>query len=100
MLSLIKPMSEVGLRQFISKALDKGWVRESFHSEVDRAYRNISDEDVQYGLSRPDWIIEGAPEQTRKGFKYLVRTVDIEREELHLVVSPTDDETLIIVTKY
>lgn len=93
-------MTEAGLRQFIAKALDRGWVRETFHSEVERADRNISDEDIQYGLGRKDWIIEGIPEQTQKGFKYLIRTFDIEQEELHLVVSPKDDETLIIVTKY
>jgi len=100
MLSSIRPMSEAALRQFIGKALDKGWVRESFHSEVERAYRNISDEDIQYGLSRKDWIIEDEPEQINKGFKYLIRTVDIEQEELHLLVLPTDVETLIVVTKY
>ena len=100
MLSLNKPMSEAALRQFINKALEKGWVRESFHSEVERAYRNISDEDIQHGLGRKDWVIGGKPEQVKKGFKYLIRTVDIEKEELHLLVLPTDDETLIILTKY
>ncbi len=88
------------MRQFISNALSRGWVRESFHSEVERAYRNISDEDIQYGLSRNGWIIEGEPEQATRGFKYLIQTVDIEQEELHLLVLPTGDETLIILTKY
>jgi hypothetical protein len=101
MLSLTKPMSEAGLRLFIAKALDKGWIREDWHSEVERAYRNISNEDIQYGLSRKDWVIKGKPEPAKNGgFKYLIRTVDIDQEELHLLVLPTDAETLRILTKY
>jgi len=95
-------MSDGGLRQFVSRALDKGFIREGFHSEVERAERNISDEDIQYGLSRKDWIIEREPEQSRTGgFKYLIRTVDIEQEALHLLVKPdTETGTLRILTKY
>lgn len=102
MISFRKPMSEAGLRQFISKALDKGFIREGFHSEVERAERNISDEDIQYGLSRKNWVIEREPEQSKTGgFKYLIRTVDIEQEELHLLVKPdTETGTLKVLTKY
>lgn len=97
-----KPMSEAGLRQFITRALDRGFVREGFHSEVERAERNISDEDIRYGLSRKDWTLEGTPEPSKTGgFKYLIRTVDIDHEELHLLVKPeTGTSTLKILTKY
>lgn len=97
-----KPLSENALRQFIARALDKGYVREGFHSEVERAERNISDDDIRYGLSRKDWILGCPPEQSKTGgFKYLIRTVDVEQEELHLLVKP-DPETgnLKILTKY
>ena len=95
-------MSEAGLRQFIARALDKGFLRESFHSEVERAYRNVSDDDIRYGLSRKDWSLAKQPEPSKTGgFKYLIRTVDVDQEELHLVVKPdTRTGTLIIVTKY
>ncbi|MFY9561337.1 MAG: hypothetical protein WAQ52_13975 [Terriglobales bacterium] len=95
-------MSEAGLHQFITRALDRGFIRESFHSEVERAYRNISDEDIRYGLSRRDWTVKGAPEPSKTGgFKYLIRTVDVEQEELHLLVKPdTTTGTLKILTKY
>jgi hypothetical protein len=70
-----KPMSVAGLRQFIARALDKGFLRESFHSEVERAYRNISHEDIRYGLSRKDWTLAEQPEPSKTGgFKYLIRT--------------------------
>ena len=95
-------MSETGLRQFVAKALDKGYVREGFHSEVERADRNISDDDIRYGLSRKDWNLEGGPKPSNTGgFKYLIRTVDVEQQELHLLVKP-DPKTgnLKILTKY
>lgn len=102
MLSSIRPLSEAGLRQFIAKALDKGWVREGFHSEVERADRNISDEDISYGLGRKDWTLEGEPKRSRTGgFKYLIRTVDVDQVELHLLVKPdTETGNLKILTKY
>ena len=95
-------MSEAGLRQFIARALDKGYVRESFHAEVERADRNISDEDIRYGLGRKDWTLVGDPEPSRTGgFKYLIRTVDVDQEELRLLVKPdTKTGNLKILTKY
>lgn len=103
MLTFHNSPSDAWLRQFIAKALDKNWIREGFHSEVDNAYRNISDEDLRYGLERSDWCVEGDPEPAEeKGrFKYIIRTVDIEGDELHIVVLPnTDTGTLKIITKY
>jgi hypothetical protein len=102
MLTFIKkPLSKIALRQFIAKALDKGWVRESFHSEVERAHRNISDEDVRVGLERKDWIIIGEPEVATNGFKYLIRTADVDDEVLHLLILPNlENATLKIITKY
>jgi hypothetical protein len=95
-------MTAAGLRQFVARALSKGFVREGFHSEVERASRNVSDEDIRYGLSRKDWVLEGPPKVSRTGgFKYLIRTVDVEQVELHLLVKPdTTTGTLKILTKY
>ena len=95
-------MSEAGLRQFITRALDRGFIKESFHSEFDRAYRNISDEDIRYGLAHKGWRLESDPEESKTGgFKYLIRTIDVDQDELHLVVKPdTKTGTLKIVTKY
>ena len=102
MLSFSKPMSEGALRQFIARALDKGFVREGFHSEVERADRNISDEDIHYGLSRKDWVQTQPPERSRTGgFKYLIQTVDVEQAALHLLVKPDEKSgNLKILTKY
>jgi hypothetical protein len=95
-------MSEAGLRQFVARALDKGFVREGWHSEVERAERNITDDDIRYGLERRDWVLEGEPELSKNGgFKYLIRTVDVDQVELHLLVKPeTKTVSLKILTKY
>lgn len=95
-------MSNTALRQFINKALDKGYIREGWHSEVEREERNISEDDIRYGLSHKDWIFKKPPEPSKTGgFKYLIRTVDVEQEELHLLVKPdTRTGNLKILTKY
>ena len=95
-------MSLGGLRQFIAKALEKGYVREGWHSEIERAERDISDDDISYGLGRKDWKLKGAPEISKTGgFKYLIQTVDVDQEELHLLVKPdTETGNLKILTKY
>jgi len=55
-------LSENALRQLIRTALSRGYIRETPHAEFDHPERNISIEDVIYGLERPDWIIVGDPD--------------------------------------
>src|SRR5690242_5052740 len=98
-----RPLSEAGLRQLIDKALDKEWVREAFHSETERAYRGISDEDVLYGLERSDWVLAAEPDYDpdHKNWEYLIRTHDLEGDELHLKVVPNPSEgTVRVITKF
>jgi hypothetical protein len=98
-----KQLSLSALRQFVSKAIEKGWVRETFHAEHDRAYRNISNEDVLHGLERPDWSLAAPPNYSadHNNWQYKIKTLDVEGEELHLIVSPrSSDGTLRIITKY
>ena len=97
-----KPLSPAALRQFLEKALDKGWVKERYHSDVDRAYRNISDDDVAHGLELSSWVIEKTEPAREAGlFKYTIRTADIEGDELRLVVLPLIATGRVeIITKY
>jgi hypothetical protein len=98
-----KPLSEVGLRQAVNRILDRGFIREGFHSEEERADRNISDDDIRYGLERKDWVLEKPPDWDgkHKNFEYLIRTVDVDQCELHLkiVIYPSENR-LKIITKY
>jgi hypothetical protein len=109
MLSLVQgqspasPLSEAALRQFVVKALDKGWVREGFHSEVERADRHISHDDIIYGLDRSWVLLEArAPSESwHTGYSYKLQTVDLEDEELILVICPNlTNQTLKVATKY
>jgi hypothetical protein len=98
-----KQLSEGALRQLISKAVDKGWVREAFHSEHERAHRNISDEDVLYGLECSDWTLSAPPDYDagHKNWEYLVKTRDVDGAELHLKIAPNpSDGTVQVITKY
>jgi hypothetical protein len=106
MLSLVgkappAPMSGDGLKEFIRQALRKGWVRESFHSEVERADRNITHTDVVFGLES-DWKLFSARFSDDHGtYTYCLETKDLDDEELHIVICPNlRDRTLTIVTKY
>jgi hypothetical protein len=96
-------ISEAALKHLIEKALDKGWIREAFHSEHERAYRNISEQDVLYGLERKDWVLAAPPDydNDHKNWEYLIKTVNIEGEELHLKIAPNvADGTVRVITKF
>jgi hypothetical protein len=98
-----KQLSESALRQIIKRAVEKEWLREAFHSEHERAFRNVSDEDVMYGLERTDWVLAASPDydQNHKSWEYLIRTCDLDGIELHLKVVPNpDDGTVKVITKY
>jgi hypothetical protein len=105
MLSLVgkappDPLSDRALKEFIRYALDKGWIRESFHSEVERADRNITHADLVFGLEY-DWTLEEARFADEYGsYTYCLETMDLDDQELHIVVCPMKDRTLKIVTKF
>ena len=99
----IRPLKESALRDFIKRALDRGWVRETFHSDVERAERNISHDDIRFGLEA-DWTlleIREPSERYHKGFSYKLKTIDLEDCELILVVCPDlQSHTLRVATKF
>jgi len=82
-------MGEQQLREFVRVARKKGYYGETFHSEVERAYRNISPDDIAYGLDRDDWSLCKDPDYDadHENWKYEILTVDIEGIELHLIIA-------------
>lgn len=97
-----KPLSENGLRQIVAKIVERGFIRESWHSETERAERNISDEDVLFGLERKDWTLEKTDfDDKHNNQEYLIKTVDVEGVELHLkIVVYPEENRLLVITKY
>ena len=96
-------MAENALRQVIAKAVEKGWVREAFHAEHERAYRNISMEDILYGLEHSDWTLAAAPDydSAHKNWEYKIKTVDIDDVELFLKIAPDPSAgTVLVITKF
>ncbi len=88
------PLSERALRQFISAALERGYYRESWHAESEHLERHISVDDVIHGLERKDWTIAKPPnyDAEHRSWEYLIKTVDIEGNELHLKIAANPAE--------
>lgn len=84
-----EPLSEDALRDLIALALEKGYYRESLHAEKDHPERNISADDVIFGLERSDWRLARKPDydQEHKSWEYLIATKDIEGDELHIKIA-------------
>lgn len=96
------PLTETELRALVTKAVETGAVRETFHSERDRAYRNASMEDILHGLQRPDWtLVKHDYDSKHRNWVYRIRTVDIEDDALTLTVAPDPmNETVLVITKF
>lgn len=99
-----KPLPEIALRQFIKKAHAKDWIREGWHSDIERVDRNVSFDDILCGLGRPDWTLTGTrscPKFKDSPHTYEILTKDADDQELELVVAPNlKTGTVKVVTKY
>ena len=97
------PLREGSLRQLIRAALKRGYYRESLHAESGHADRNISIDDVIHGLERTDWTLAKTPDydEEHRNWEYLIRTVDIEGEELHVKIAAfPDDKRIEVITRW
>lgn len=96
-------MSPKALREFIAKAMEKGYYRESFHASNDHPERNISIDDVIHGLESTDWRLAKPPvfEEAYGDRKYLIKTKDVEGDELHIVVAAiVVDGRIEVITRW
>src|SRR5438105_298981 len=94
-----KPLSEQGLRQFMSRAIAKGLYGETPHSCNDHPERSISEDDVLWGLKNKDWKLQGHRLDGKRGiWRYKVQTVDLDGDELILIVAvfPSDSRIKVI----
>ncbi len=93
-------MAQSALKQYVKNALTRGFYRESFHAEKGHPERELSIDDVLYGLDRKDWILARPPnyDDKHQTWEYLIRTVDIEGRELHIKIAviPTHKRIEII----
>src|SRR5208282_4908290 len=82
-------LNQQQLREFVRRACERTYFKEAFHSEYERAYRNISPDDIVYGLEREDWKLCKEPDYDEEfeNWEYLIQTWDIEGEEIHLKIA-------------
>lgn len=98
-----QPFTSEELRAFVKEALSSGSYREIPHSRIERAYRNITNDDILHGLERDDWQLAGDPkfDTERNRWRYEISTLDVEGGPLNLIVSPRTELCRIdIITKW
>lgn len=97
------PLTETALRVLIQTATAKGYVRETPHAENDHPERNLSIDDVLYGLERKDWVLAKPPDYDaeHENCEYLIKTVDVEGNELHIKLAAYPaDKRIEIITRW
>ncbi len=95
-------LDEDRLREVLQRIVYYGEIKEAFHSAHERAYRNISQDDILAMLegawtlaAKPDW------DETHKNWKYKLAGHDIEGDELILLVSVNEELLRVtIITKF
>jgi hypothetical protein len=93
------PLTERALRDLIRVTLEKGYYTESLHRANDHPERNISLDDIIHGLERDGWKFRKTPDwdDEHASYEYLIRTVDIEGEELTIKLAAYPREKRIKV---
>ena len=93
------PLAGNALRELIRVALEKGYYTESLHSANDHPERNISPDYIIHGLERSDWELAKDPnwDDEHASYEYLIRTADIEGEELTIKLAIYPEEKRIKV---
>jgi hypothetical protein len=93
------PLTGNALRELIRAALEKGYYTESLHSANDHPERNISPDDIIHGLEQSNWELRRDPnwDDEHTSYEYLIRTVDIEGEELTIKLAIYPEEKRIKV---
>lgn len=87
------PLTANGLRNLIQAAISHGYLEESEHAEYDHPERNLSIDDILCGLKRKDWVLAAEPDYDYEhhSWEYLVRTRDIEGNELDIKLAAYPD---------
>lgn len=97
-------MDEAELQVAVARIVVHGTYAERKHSYQDRAYRNVSDDDIQSCLTGPYRLVSvdlGTDRRGRKFWKYEIMGRDLEGEELSLVLNVSKElQKIAIVTKY
>jgi hypothetical protein len=94
-----RSLSANALRNLIQIAMARGYLVESEHAESHHPERNISIDDVIFGLKQPNWILARAPDwdNDHNNWEYLVKTVNIEGDALEVKLAALPEFNKIVV---
>ena len=79
-----------------------GTIREAKHSAQDRAYRNISQDDI-LAMLEANWVFAAKPDwdQEHRNWEYLLAGHDIEGDPLSLKIAMNDELLrILVITKF
>ena len=81
----------------------KGLYRESFHARYEHPERKLTTDDVVHGLERKDWSVVRQPnwDDAHKNWEYLIKTKDVEGDELRLKIAVFPEEgRFTVITRW
>ncbi len=90
------------LRSQVQRIVMYGTIRETKHSADDRAYRNVSQDDI-LAMLEGNWVLDAEPEwdTEHRNWKYRVAGVDIEGDPLVLLIAVNVEmQRIDIITKF
>jgi hypothetical protein len=90
------------LRLQVERIVMYGTIRETSHSAIDRAYRNVSQDDI-LAMLEGNWVLKGAPDwdTEHRNWEYKLEGLDIEGDPLVLKIAVNVEmQRIDIITKY
>jgi hypothetical protein len=90
------------LRSQVQRIVMYGAIRETMHSANDRAYRNVSQDDI-LAMLEGNWVLRGAPDwdSGHRNWEYKIAGADIEGDPLVLKIAVNVEmQRIDIITKY
>ena len=90
------------LRSQVQRIVMYGTIRETSHSAIDRASRNVSQDDI-LAMLEGNWVLKGAPDwdTEHRNWEYKLEGADIEGDPLVLNIAVNVEmQRIDIITKY
>ena len=98
----VDALDEDRLRGIVQRIVYYGEIKEAFHSAHERAYRNISQDDILAMLegawklaAKPDW------DESHRNWEYKLTGIDLEGDELVLKIAVNEElKRITVITKF
>jgi hypothetical protein len=98
----VRALDEDRLREVVQRIVYYGEIKEAFHSAKDRAYRNISQDDIT-AMLEGEWKLAAKPDwdESHKNWEYKLAGHDLEGDELVLKIAVNEElQRITVITKF